>query len=91
MSAKLRTDQCCKALTNGVPCLRPARELGHLCTMHYRSLSAPARAHLAWSAAWEDSPERPLFSKHLTTPQVGAIALLSYDPIAGAEAILRAG
>lgn len=70
--------------------MRPARELGNLCTMHYQSLSAPARAHLQWSAAWEDSPERPLFSKHLTTPQVGAIALLSYDPVAGAEAILAA-
>lgn len=90
MSFKLRKEQCCKALVDGKQCLRPSRELGGLCTAHWRALSAPARAHLQWGAAWEDSPERPLFSKHLTTPQVGAIALLSYDPAAGAEAILAA-
>lgn len=86
MSVHLRKEQCCTSKPNGVPCTRPARELGKLCTACWMALSPAAREFLRETDTWgTDEP------RHLTTPQVGAIALLSYDPVAGAEAILRTG
>lgn len=84
MSARLRREQCCVALEDGKRCQRPQRELGRLCTRHWQALSPQSRAFLKWSAAWEDTPQKPLLSRHVSAAEMAA-----YDPVAGAERILR--
>lgn len=46
MSAELRIDQCC--IREG--CKAPIRELGGLCSAHWRGLSPEERAALRWEA-----------------------------------------
>lgn len=52
MSAHLRWDQCCNALTEGKRCAAPATELGGLCGAHWRGLNPSTRDYLKWEAAW---------------------------------------
>lgn len=56
MSVNLRDDQCCKALVSGQRCLRPASELGGLCSAHWRGLSPASRDYLRWEASWASVP-----------------------------------
>jgi hypothetical protein len=50
MSVQLRYDQACSV----IGCLKPARELGGLCTPHWCAALPSTRADLKWEASWED-------------------------------------
>lgn len=56
MSVNLRLEQCCSVLVDGVRCLRPARELGGLCSAHWQAALPETRATLQWEASWADEP-----------------------------------
>lgn len=53
MPVNLRWGQCCAS----VGCLRPATELGHLCSACWRALAPAQRDLLKWEAAVEANGE----------------------------------
>ena len=56
MTVRLRLDQCC--IREG--CNAPIRELGNLCSAHWRSLTATKRRTLIWES---EQPTEPLDSR----------------------------
>lgn len=72
MSVRLRYGQTCSM----VDCLAPARELGGLCSMHWRAASPEMRSDLKWEASWA------------TVPAVDPATLTDWDIVRAAEAML---